>query len=458
MSGDAHEPLPARRRRVALPLHPFHPRLIDCLKSYDRATFGADIVAGFTVGVVALPLAMAFAIGAGAKPEAGIFTAIIAGFLISLLGGSRVQIGGPAGAFIVIVYGIIQQYGLANLFISTVMAGVLLFVMGLTRMGSLIRFVPVAIIIGFTNGIAILIALSQVKDFLGLRIEKLPADFFHSTRVIIDSLDTVQPAAVAIGLASLALIIAWPKFDSLVRAGGVLPGRVGMMTRLPGTIVALMLATAATGFLSLPVETIGSRFGGIPTGLPHFVLPALTWESARYLVAPTLTIALLGAIESLMCARIADGMIDDRHDPNQELMAQGVANFVVPFFGGIPATGTIARTTTNVRTGAKTPIADRRHRACADAARHRAGGRAARQIRPARCARRDPAIRRLEHGRVARIPAAPAVLAAIPHGDALDFPAHGHHRPHRGGRDRPRPGGDLFHLPRVEPHHDRACP
>ena len=359
MSGDANEALPARRWRVALPLHPFRPRLLDCLKGYDRATLSADVVAGVTVGVVALPLAMAFAIGSGVKPEAGLFTAIIAGFLISLLGGSRVQIGGPAGAFIVIVYGIVQQYGLANLMVSTVMAGVLLFVMGLTRIGSLVRFIPVAIIIGFTNGIAILIALSQVKDFLGLKIAKLPADFFHSTRAIFDALDTIDPATVALGLATLAVIIAWPRFGDLVdaRGSGALPGRVGMMTRLPGTIVALMLATAATAVFSLPVDTIGSRFGGIPTGLPHFQLPDLTWEAARHLVAPTLTIALLGAVESLMCARIADGMIDDRHDPNQELMAQGVANFVTPFFGGIPATGTIARTTTNVRAGGKTPIA-----------------------------------------------------------------------------------------------------
>ena len=360
MSDAPAEAVPTRRRRVVLPLHPFRPRLVACLKSYSRATLAADLMAGITVGVVALPLAMAFAIGSGAKPEAGIFTAIIAGFFISLLGGSRVQIGGPAGAFIVIVYGIIQQYGLANLLVSTVMAGALLFMMGLTRIGSLIRFIPVAIIIGFTNGIAVLIALAQVKDFLGLKIDRMPADFFNSTRMILDSLDTPHLPTVALGLAALALIIGWPKVGNLVapiRAVGVLRGRVMMMTRLPGTIVALVLATAATALLDLPVETIGSRFGGIPTGLPHFALPQLTWEAARHLVAPTLTIALLGAIESLMCARIADGMIDDRHDPNQELMAQGVANFVVPFFGGIPATGTIARTTTNVRAGAKTPIA-----------------------------------------------------------------------------------------------------
>jgi SulP family sulfate permease len=355
----AEEQTAKPRRKVGLPLHPFHPRLIDCLKNYDRATFTADLIAGITVGVVALPLAMAFAIASGLKPEAGIFTAIVAGMLISLLGGSRVQIGGPAGAFIVIVYGIIQQHGLANLMISTVMAGVLLFVMGLTRIGSLIRFIPVAIIIGFTNGIAVLIALSQLKDFFGLQIEKMPADFFHASRAIFDALDTANVLTLSVGLASLAVIIAWPRFGKLVstRRDAATTGRTNLVTRLPGTIIALVLATAATAFLNLPVETIGSRFGGIPTGLPSFVLPEISWDAMRNLVAPTITIALLGAIESLLCARVADGMIDDRHDPNQELMAQGVANFVSPFFGGMPATGTIARTTTNVRAGAKTPIA-----------------------------------------------------------------------------------------------------
>ena len=357
MAGEQPE---APRRKAGLPLHPFRPRLVDCLKNYDRATFTADLIAGITVGVVALPLAMAFAIASGLKPEAGIFTAIVAGMLISLLGGSRVQIGGPAGAFIVIVYGIIQQYGLANLMISTVMAGVLLFIMGLTRIGSLIRFIPVAIIIGFTNGIAVLIALSQLKDFFGLKIEKMPADFFRASRAIVDALPTTDIMTVSVGLASLAVIIAWPRFGSLVsgtRRDAATSGRLELVTRLPGTIIALVLATAVTAFLNLPVETIGSRFGGIPTGLPAFTLPELSWDAARHLVAPTITLALLGAIESLLCARVADGMIDDRHDPNQELMAQGIANFVSPFFGGMPATGTIARTTTNVRAGAKTPIA-----------------------------------------------------------------------------------------------------
>jgi len=347
--------------RGRLPLHPFRPRLLDHLKGYNRETFSADVIAGMTVGMVALPLAMAFAIASGLKPEAGIFTAIIAGFLISLLGGSRVQIGGPAGAFIVIVYGILTQYGLANLLVSTVMAGVLLFVMGLTRIGSLIRFIPVAIIIGFTNGIAVLIALSQVKDLLGLRIDKMPADFFGLTRTILESIDDTHFPSLALGLACLLVIVFWPRIGTLFQPARIaaepVKSRLQLVTRLPATLVALVLATVATAIFTLPVETIGSRFGGIPTGLPAFALPDLSWEAARHLVAPTLTIALLGAVESLLCARVADGMTGDRHDPNQELMAQGVANFVTPFFGGMPATGTIARTTVNVRTGARSPIA-----------------------------------------------------------------------------------------------------
>ena len=346
------------------PFHPFRPYLLKSLKGYTGEQFGADLIAGITVGVVALPLAMAFAIASGVKPEAGIFTAIIAGFLISALGGSRVQIGGPAGAFIVIVYGIIAKYGLANLLLSTIMAGVLLFAMGLTRVGSLIRFIPIAIIIGFTNGIAVLIALSQVKDFLGLTVDRMPADFVGVIRALGAHLHTANTTALALASASLALMFVWPRLmaravSSAAASGGVLK----FAARLPGSIVALVLATLAMMLFQWPVDTIGSRFGGIPQGLPSFALPAFNWDSARNLVAPTITIALLGAIESLLCARVADGMIDDRHDPNQELMAQGIANFVVPFFGGIPATGTIARTTTNVRAGAATPVAGLVHAA-----------------------------------------------------------------------------------------------
>jgi SulP family sulfate permease len=263
-----------------------------------------------------------------------------------------VQIGGPAGAFIVIIYGIIDRYGLANLLISTMLAGVLLFGMGLFKLGQLVRFIPVSIVIGFTNGIAVLIALSQVKDALGLSIDKLPADFFHQIRALADAIHTTNPYAVAICAASLLLVVLWPKSYQM----GHVPWK-RWVAHVPGTIVALALATTAVSAFQLPVETIGSRFGGIPQGLPSFALPEFGWDLAKQLVAPTITIALLGAIESLLCARVADNLIDDRHDPNQELMAQGVANFVAPLFGGIPATGTIARTVTNVKSGATSPIA-----------------------------------------------------------------------------------------------------
>ncbi|BAL97014.1 SulP family inorganic anion transporter [Rubrivivax gelatinosus] len=340
-------------------LHRFRPRLLDALTTYDRRRFAADLGAGITVGIVALPLAMAFAIASGVKPEQGLFTAIIAGFLIAALGGSQVQIGGPAGAFIVIVYGIVERYGLANLLIATSLAGVLMFVMGLFKLGALVRYVPVPIVIGFTNGIAVLIGLSQVKDFLGLETPKLPADFFSQIAVLARHAHTLNPAALALAAASLAIVVLWPKSYKMPTAPSGLLARLRRLSaHLPGTIVALVVATVATVLLDLPVETIGSRFGGIPQALPAFDLPEFSWTTVKQLLIPTVTIALLGAIESLLCARVADNMAPiARHDPNQELMAQGVANFVTPLFGGIPATGTIARTVTNVRAGAQTPVA-----------------------------------------------------------------------------------------------------
>jgi SulP family sulfate permease len=347
------------RRLPRLELAPFRPRLLEALRGYDRRHLMRDIGAGVTVGVVALPLAMAFAIASGVQPEAGIFTAVIAGFLVALLGGSRVQIAGPAGAYIVIVYAIVERYGLANLLISTMLAGALLFAMGLFKLGQLVRFIPVSIVIGFTNGIAVLIALSQVKDALGLQIERLPADFFHQIGALAGALHTINPYALAICAASLALVVLWPKSYT----PGPTPRWKRWVAHLPGTLVVLVLASVAVAALSLPVETIGSRFGGIPQALPSFALPEFGWELAKQLVAPTITLALLGAIESLLCARVADNMIDDRHDPNQELMAQGVANVVSPLFGGMPATGTIARTVTNVKAGASTPIAGMVHAA-----------------------------------------------------------------------------------------------
>jgi sulfate permease, SulP family len=342
----------------------FRPRLVDALRGYDRGRFVRDLGAGVTVGIVALPLAMAFAIASGLKPEAGLWTAIIAGLLIALLGGSSVQIGGPAGAFIVIVYGILERYGLANLLIATSCAGVLLFVMGLLRLGRLVRYVPVSIVIGFTNGIAVLIAASQLKDWLGLEIARMPADFFTQLRTLAAHLHTFNPYAFALGTACVVGLFAWPKLwgaRSPVQLALDLPGlkratQVG--ARMPGPVVALVSLTMLAWHLDFPVETIGSRFGSIPPGLPAFALPEFSWETVKLLVTPTLTIAVLGAIESLLCARVADQLATlPRHDPNQELMAQGIANVVVPFFGGMPATGTIARTVTNIRAGATSPLA-----------------------------------------------------------------------------------------------------
>ena len=332
----------------------FRPKLLEALKGYSQLRFLKDLGAGATVGVVALPLAMAFAIASGLKPEAGIFTAIIAGFLISLLGGSRVQIGGPAGAFIVIVYGIVAQYGVAYLIIATALSGVVLFLMGLFKFGNLIRFMPVSVVIGFTNGIAVLIATSQIKDFLGLDVQRMPADFLGVIHAVIDHWHTVSLNTVYLSVFCLILLIVW-QF--------VLP-RVAIfkrITSIPGPILVLVVATFLTSFLHLEIATIGSKFGGIPSEFPQWVWPSFSWQSAQQLFIPVITISLLGAIESLLCARIADGMIDDKHDPNQELMAQGIANFVTPFFGGMPATGTIARTVTNAKSGATSPVAGMAH-------------------------------------------------------------------------------------------------
>ena len=334
----------------------FRPQLLDSLVGYKRQQLTQDISAGITVGVVALPLAMAFAIASGLKPEAGLFTAIIAGFLISALGGSRVQIGGPAGAFIVIVYGIVERYGLANLILATAMSGMLLFLMGLFRLGNLIRFIPVSVVIGFTNGIAVLIMLSQIKDFLGLKIDSMPADFFGILHSLWHNLHSANLPSLLLALASLSLLVGWLRMSRRL-----LDTRFQAMSMVPGSIIALVFATLVTWLLSLPVETIGSKFGGIPSAMPAFEWPEFSWDSARFLLMPTLTLTLLGAIESLLCARIADGMTGDRHNPNQELMAQGIANFVTPFFGGMPATGTIARTVTNINSGGTTPISGMVH-------------------------------------------------------------------------------------------------
>mgnify|MGYP000853744615 FL=1 len=335
----------------------FRPKLVDSLKGYTREQLGTDIGAGLTVGVVALPLAMAFAIASGLKPEAGLFTAIIAGFIISALGGSKVQIGGPAGAFIVIVYGILERYGLANLILATAASGVLLFIMGLLKLGTLIRFIPVAVVIGFTNGIAVLIMLSQAKDFLGLKVNNMPADFLGILRTLNEALPTFQAPAFALACGSLAVIVLWQRAFSAKQGQATGKSLRRMLQVVPGSIVALIAATLIALGLNLPIETIGSKFGGIPSELPSFVWPEFSLANLQHLSMPIFTLTLLGAIESLMCARIADGLIGDRHNPNQELMAQGVANFVTPFFGGMPATGTIARTVTNVKSGGRSPVA-----------------------------------------------------------------------------------------------------
>ena len=346
------------------PLAPFRPRLLQDLRGYTKQKFALDVGAGATVGIVALPLAMAFAIASGLKPEAGLWTAIIAGFLISALGGTSVQIGGPAGAFIVIVYGIVERYGLANLLISTVSAGVLLFLLGWFRLGNLVRYVPVSVVIGFTNGIAVLIGLSQLRDVMGLQVNKMPADFFSQIGTLASAIGSFNPYAFGLAMACVLVLFIWPRLwavDSQFRRQLDNIQSVSALkatSRLPAPVIALVTLSLLAWYLSLPVETIGTRFGGIPQGLPVFQWPAFSWETAKLLVVPTLTIALLGAIESLLCARVADQLSDTpKHDPNQELMAQGIANTVVPFFGGMPATGTIARTVTNIRAGAVSPIA-----------------------------------------------------------------------------------------------------
>ncbi len=328
------------------------PRLLTSFRTYSISHFLTDISAGVTVGIVALPLAMAFAIASGLKPEAGLTTAIIAGAIISMLGGSTVQIGGPAGAFIVIVYAIVAQHGVGGLLLATMMAGILLVIMGLTRIGSLVRYIPVSIVIGFTNGIAVLIALSQVKDVLGLKIDPVPAEFFAKVTSLVSHLDEVNIQTLALSMISLAIVVFWPKSYAAESSHWR-----KFVAKIPGTIISLALGIVVVRYFHLDVETIGTKFGGIPHGLTTMSLPQFDLSKLQLLFAPTITIALLGAVESLLCARVADSMTDDRHDPNQELVAQGIANVIAPIFGGFCATGTIARTVTNIRSGGRTPVA-----------------------------------------------------------------------------------------------------
>ncbi|MBQ4392037.1 MAG: sulfate permease [Prevotella sp.] len=324
----------------------FKPKMISAVKKYDKKTFISDLMAGIIVGIVALPLAIAFGIASGVSPEKGIITAIVAGFIISALGGSKVQIGGPTGAFIVIVSGIIGQYGMTGLTIATLMAGVFLILFGLLRLGTIIKYIPYPIIVGFTSGIAVTIFTTQVKDLLGMNIAgPVPADFIERWIAYFQNLSGIDPWSTAVGLTSVAIIATAPKLSK----------------RVPGSLIAIIVMTVAALLLKqyagvTSIETIGDRFS-INSQLPGAIVPELSWETVKGLVAPALTIAVLGAIESLLSATVADGVIGDHHNSNTELIGQGVANLAAPLFGGIPATGAIARTMTNINNGGRTPVA-----------------------------------------------------------------------------------------------------
>lgn len=323
----------------------FRPKLLDTLKTYDRHQLSRDIMAGLIVGIVALPLAIAFAIASGVSPEKGLYTAVIAGFIISALGGSRVQIGGPTGAFIVIVYGIVQQYDVSGLIIATFMAGVMLVLMGVARLGTIIQFIPYPLIAGFTSGIALIIFSSQIKDFFGLDTGNLPADFTGKWQVYFTHLAQINWYAVAIAAGTVLITLYWPKLNRWI----------------PGSLMSIIVATVAVTWLGLPVETIGGRFGDLPSSLPAPSIPDISFDTIRELIQPAFTIALLGGIESLLSAVVADGMTGGNHRSNTELVAQGAANICSSLFGGIPATGAIARTATNVKNGGRTPVAGMVH-------------------------------------------------------------------------------------------------
>jgi SulP family sulfate permease len=323
------------------------PKSIIVLRDYSRRDFVSDLIAGVTVGLVALPLAMAFAIASGVPPQAGLYCAVIAGFLISALGGSRVQIGGPTGAFVIVVSGIVAKYGINGLFTCTAIAGIFLIILGATGLGSAVKFIPRPVIVGFTNGIALVIASTQIKDFFGLRIDHVPGDFEGRIAAVVRNFRTLSLQETALGVLALVLILSFRKYAP----------------RVPGYIVALFVGTALVGFCRLSVQTIGSRFGGIPSGLPALEIPQLRPELIRPLIAPAITVAMLGAIESLMSAVVGDRLFGrgEKHNPNVELIGQGIANFFSPLLGGLPATGALARTATNIRSGAKSPVAGMIH-------------------------------------------------------------------------------------------------
>ena len=335
----------------------FKPQLAQTLKNYSKKQFTTDLLAGIIVGIVALPLAIAFGIASGVTPEKGIITAIVAGLLVSVLGGSKVQIGGPTGAFIIIIYGIIQQYGFEGLTIATLMAGVFLIMFGLLHLGTIIKYIPYPIVVGFTSGIALTIFTTQIKDLLGLTMNEVPSDFIEKWIAYVGSFGTIDPWSAAVGIGSVALIALWPKFTNLSIVNSQLP----ILKKLPGSLIAIIVMTVAALLLKqyagvTTIETIGDRFS-ISNVLPDAQVPELSWEVIKGLVSPAITIAILGAIESLLSATVADGVIGDRHSSNTELIAQGVANLASPLFGGIPATGAIARTMTNINNGGRTPVA-----------------------------------------------------------------------------------------------------
>ncbi len=317
------------------------PKLLTTLKDYNKSQFYSDLSSGVIVGIVAIPLAIAFAIASGVSPEKGLITAIVGGFLISLLGGSRVQIGGPTGAFVVIVYSIVQTYGINGLMIATIMAGIILIIMGFARFGSVIKFIPHPVVVGFTSGIAIIIFSSEIKDFLGLNVEKIPSEFISKWSVFLSHLNSINIYTASIGITSLLIMILWPMISR----------------KIPGSLVALILSTLAVNFFNLPVETIGSRFGDLSSSLPSLTFFHVDFKIIKNLIQPATTIALLAAIEALLSAVVSDGMIGGKHRSNMELIAQGIANIASPLFGGIPATGAIARTATNIKNGGRTPIA-----------------------------------------------------------------------------------------------------
>ena len=321
------------------------PKSVSALRTYTREKFVSDLIAGVTVGLVALPLAMAFAIASGVPPQAGLYTAVVAGFLISALGGSNTQIGGPTGAFVVVVYGIVSRYGIDGLYMCTLLAGLMLVVLGATGLGTAVKFIPRPVVVGFTNGIAVLIASTQIKDFFGLQTGPVPGDFLGRMTTLAASFRTASLTETSLGVLGIVIILVCTRY----------------VKRIPGYVVALFTATILVWAFHLQVETIGTRFGGIPSGLPSFKLPTFRLDLILPLISPAMTVAMLGAIESLMSAVVSDRMSGDKHKPNVELIAQGVANIASPLFGGIPATGAIARTATNIRSGAKSPVAGMMH-------------------------------------------------------------------------------------------------